>query len=62
MPHRPDPSSAPVLPQDEAQQQEAALPPEVERLARFTDGPGSPAEEQQPRGLLSLWRYQGLGL
>lgn len=32
------------------------LPPEVEALANFTDGPGAcPAEG----GFLSWWRYQG---
>lgn len=35
----------------------ATLPPEVERLMRFTDAPQ--LEEEQPQGWLRFWRYQG---
>jgi hypothetical protein len=37
---------------------EAALPPEVERLMRFSDAPLD-AEQQQEEGWLRFWRYQG---
>lgn len=37
---------------------EGALPPEVERLMRFTDAPQD-AEQQQEQGWLRFWRYQG---
>ncbi|KAI7837724.1 hypothetical protein COHA_008446 [Chlorella ohadii] len=37
---------------------EAALPPEVERLMRFTDAPLD-VEQQQQQGWLRFWRYQG---
>ncbi|KAL4458984.1 hypothetical protein ABPG75_013849 [Micractinium tetrahymenae] len=40
------------------QPSERALPPEVERLACFSDGPGAAAEEPQ-NWLASWWRYQG---
>lgn len=51
----------PLLPpQADAPQAESALPPEVERLMRFTDAPQPGAEEEEAQGVLSWWRYQGL--
>ncbi|EFN53310.1 hypothetical protein CHLNCDRAFT_136985 [Chlorella variabilis] len=39
---------------------EAALPPEMDRLMRFTDGPGAVEQEAEGMPLLArLWRYQG---
>ena len=55
------PAASPLLdlPQDAAARPaEAALPPEVERLARFTDAATDDAGEQ-PHSLLRWWRYQG---
>ena len=52
-------SSAPLVLQGGPQQPaavEAALPPEVERLMRFTDAPQETEEEQ---GWLRVWRDQG---
>ena len=37
------------------------LPPEVEALMNFTDGP-QPESSKNEGGILSWWRYQGLGL
>lgn len=58
-------SRVPVSPLQIAPQ-EAHLPPEVESLAWFTDGPVPGLESEQPdapKGLLAslagLWRYQG---
>lgn len=42
-----------------AQPTERTLPPEVERLARFADGPGAAAGEEPQHWLASWWRYQG---
>lgn len=44
---------------EQLQRAEAALPPEMERVMRFTDGPGAVAEPEEPNLLLRLWRYQG---
>jgi hypothetical protein len=40
----------------------SGLAPEVERLAYFTDGPGSPIDQSVAQGPFSWWRYQGPGL
>ena len=54
--------------QQQQQRQASLLPPEVERLMRFTDAPYAPGgdqaeeqqqQQQQPGGWLSFWRYQG---
>lgn len=42
-----------------AQPSERTLPPEVERLALFADGPGAAAGEEPQHWLVSWWRYQG---
>lgn len=39
-----------------------ALPPEVEALMYFTDGPKPGSSTNDEGGFLSWWRYQGLGL
>ena len=56
----PHPTLPPLLLPQAQPHSEVQLPPEVERLARFTDDPAALGEEAPLTGLAALWRYQGL--
>jgi hypothetical protein len=47
----------PLVQGEQANGEASSLPPEVERIMRFTDAPGAQAPEAQ--GLMAFWRYQG---
>jgi hypothetical protein len=53
------PNPTPPAQVEPVQHAEASLPPEMERVMRFSDGPGAVPEHEEPNLLLRLWRYQG---